>query len=230
METQGNGATTISPGVTSQANNIVSISEARERRSNTHESVSAAENADVTLLKDNVIKFPIRRDEAGIADNLVKIAKEDGVDEALAEIAGQKDGDEGELSPEGQNITEEKTELFNTVEFLKQRVELLANKNNELKGRVTEIEKNKVKTGEALNQVARALIIIIENEEDEEKKKNLLAQLATLIATILTLITVGEQEQKEEEPQSAPSGKKITVIMPGEEDLPEENVIENQAA
>lgn len=197
MENTGSGAT-MNAGVATPVASSINVSEARSvgEKNLQAEPVSASEEV-------KTIEPKVQEDQIETADRLIIIAKHDGVDEALEKLA--KDDGEDRESVDGvktksqQDEHEEADEerkpnlLEKEVHELAAKVEKFAETNADIRKRLEQVEQMNQLAMLTIYEMAQILKKMIE-ESEEENKQNLLMILAQIIAKMMELMFVPNEE------------------------------------
>ena len=198
MENAGNG-TTMSAGVTTPIASSVNTSEAQiePARPEQRRGVSASEEI-------KSIKPKVRENDVETADNLIIIAKRDGVDEALERLAHEdveqvQDGEvkekfDAQKNKEPEDERETKPNLLEKeVHELAARVEKFAETNSDIRKRLEQVEEMNRLAMLTIYEMAQILRKMIEDSE-EENKQSLLMILAQIMAKMMELMFVPDEE------------------------------------
>lgn len=143
---------------------------------------------------------PLSFDPVIQADKLFKMAKKDGVDRALDDFAKDEDAKQDKELSDPLKVRSEAKEnkptsiLERKVADLGERVRVLSEQNENLTERLTAAENLSRATAANLYAAAEILRALIDREEDGEEKENLLVILAKLMAGLMKMMFVPDEE------------------------------------
>ena len=198
MENVPNGVA-MSPGVASSIAAPRATIEAPTRGNESRVSEKPVEaNSEPIKIHEEIAE----QDTVGFAAEIEEAAKTEGVDAAFEKLAMEESSEiEGDVEKDSENLTSEthkdleveNSPIRQEMELLTQKVEGLSAQNESLIKRVEKAESVSAMAVVTAYELAQILKKMLEEEEvDKKKKETLLAVLAKLMATLLTMILVDE--------------------------------------